>query len=279
MVLDDKSETRARRAETWVRHTAAVSALRRVVALVGVDNVLPVKGIVTARTHYADLADRPIADVDLRVRGVAEIDRIAELGAREGTLKYRARAYGNVVLSLDDVEIDVDCHVGPPGLSGLVPGAMLARASIRSDLFGFPCKIPELHDHALLLAVNLFKDHLVNAKSAAVDDARRIVEDATFDPSRFAALAASTKSRTLAWIVADWLAPESPRWARVRDTIGNRPPRRAYTRVYRWLEATMPLSLPTRMFARTAADAPWMRVRALFGAVRFDLEVRRARMN
>ena len=275
MVLDDN----LRRTETWVRHTAAVSALRRVVDLVGVDNVLPVKGIVTARTYYADLADRPIADVDLRVRGDAEIDRIAAHAIAEGTLKYRSRAYGNVVLSIEGVEVDVDRHVGPPGLSGLAPAAMLARAAIGTDLFGFPCKIPEVHDHALLLAVTLFKDHLVHAKPAAVDDARRIVEDATFEPARFAALASSTRSRTLGWLVADWLAPESPRWAHVRDAIGRRPPRRAYTRIYRWLQATMPLSLTTRLFARTASDAQWMRVRALFGAARFDLEVRRARRN
>lgn len=279
MVLDDKAESGARRAETWVRHTAAVLALRRVVELVGVDNVLPVKGIVTARTHHADLADRPISDVDLRVRGDAELDRIAALGRSEGTLKYRSNAYGSVVLSLEGVELDVDRHVGPPGLSGLAPSAMLARAAIRSDVFGFPCKIPELHDHALLLTVNLFKDHLVNAKPAAVDDARRIVDDPGFDPSRFAALAASTGSRTLAWIVADWLAPASPHWARVRDAIGARPPRLAYTRVYRFLEAALPLSLPTRLLSRTASDKRWMRAWALVRAARFDLELRRARMH
>jgi hypothetical protein len=239
----------------------------------GVREVLPVKGIVTARTLYDDPAERTLADVDVRVAGPAALERVVAFAREGGHLVIKhSRAYENVVVDLEGVEVDVECHVGPPGVCALTVRSMLHRSTIRDDVFGFPCAIPEVHDHALLLAVNVFKDKLVGAAPWSIEDLVRIAASAGFEPAALAERARACRSVAIAWIVADWLAERSSGWRDVRDALGTRPPRRLYIRLYRWLAANAPTSVPARGVARAGSDDLARRMRALRRAYAFSRE-------
>lgn len=259
------------RRAAWIRQTAAVEAVRALVEAIGVREVLPVKGVVTARTLYADPSERPIADVDLRVRP-AELGRVLAFARGRGCLDRHLAAYDNVVLTLEGVQIDVEAHVGPPGICTLTIDEMLARATIGDGLFGFPCASPELHDHALLMVVNAFKDKLVLAPGHSIEDLLRLARDPSFDPERLARLARAARASTLAWVVADWLGEEraSEPWTRVRGALGRRPPRALYARSIRWLAPRAPGSIVTRLLARAACDDLPTRLRAFVRAARFE---------
>jgi hypothetical protein len=262
----------ATRKAAWIRQTAAVGAVRALVDVLGVGEVLPVKGVVTARTLYPDPSDRPIADVDVRVRGPEALSKVLAYATAHDRLKKSLPVYDNVVLTIEGVEVDVESHVGPIGICAMTTGAMLARAKVRGDVFGFPCAIPELHDHAMLMVVNAFKDKLVLAHEHSVTDLVLVAHDPALDPDRLARLARDVGCAALTWIVADWLATEkgSEPWRRVRDAIGPRPPRRAYVRLFQRLAPRAPLSLASRVLARLASDDPAMRLQALLRAVRFE---------
>jgi hypothetical protein len=249
---------------------AAVPVLGELVAEVGPRRVVPVKGIVTARTLYRDPAERALRDIDVRVADDATLDElIAYARARGYGVRDHVPSYRTAVLEMHGVDVDVECTVGAPGLCGLEVSEILRRAQIRDDVFGFPCAIPDVHDHALVLAVNVFKDKISLAQPWQFEDVIRIAEQPSFDPSRFVELARETRSLAIACVIAEWLAPRSGGWRAVRERMGPRPPRLAYARVLRWLFVNAPESMAARVLARLASDDPAMRVRALAVAVRY----------
>jgi hypothetical protein len=131
-------------------------------------------------------------------------------------------------------------------------------------------RVPELHDHAVLLCVNVFKDKFELALPWALEDARRIGEGVGFDADRFATRARHAKVACIAWIVADWMARKrgSAGWSVARAKLGGpRAPRRLYAWAFRRLEETAPKSLATRLVARVGADDAGMWVEALAKAL------------
>lgn len=260
----------APRTQAWIRQMAAARALAQLVAALGPRAVLPVKGVVTARTLYADLAERPIADLDVRVDGLAGINQVIDFANKNGfEVRHVSRAYGSAVLDVDGLDVDVEGFVGPPGLCRRTVRQMLDDATVSEVPFGFPCAIPDLCDHALLLAINAFKDKLVLAPEGAVEDLRRIGRDPRFDPPRLAAVARAASAAAIVGIVACWLRDEEPAWAAVDRALGRRGRRRVYGALYRWLAATAPRSLASRVLARVGADDLGLRVRALASASAF----------
>jgi hypothetical protein len=244
------------------RHEHARVVLEQVVAACdeGGIAVLPVKGVVTGRLFYADPGERPIQDVDLRVRP-RDMAAVARVGCSAGwRVVSRSRAYETLSFAVEGFLVEFECHVGPPGLSGLRVDDMLRRAE-RSES-GLR---PELHDHALLLCVNAFKDKLVEATRGAVRDLELLPAQPSFDPARFAALAAEARTATIAWIVATWLAEErrAQGWRAVRAHLGAGAPRPAYARLFgtairspRWPRTAL------RLLARAGGDSPRQRARA-----------------
>ena len=277
----------AERARVWTKHELARTALekmRQIGDRHGIE-ILPVKGVVTARRLYADVSERPMQDVDVRVTRRA-LRRLRGLAIEEGlTVLHDSRAYENLVFDIGGIMLEVEARVGPPGVCAISIHDMLARAAMRSDAFGFACLEPEVHDHALLLTVNAFKDKLVDALPWALRDLDRIVSLPEFSPKRFAALAKEGRVTTLAWIVAKWLQslseaeareagaqPATSRWPEVLAALGD-PPRATYAHaMLNALEAsaTHKASLmqknALRIGARAASDSLRGRVRALGGA-------------
>lgn len=271
-------DTIAPRRDVWIRQTQALSALRALVEGLGTEKVLPVKGIVTARTLYRDPTDRPIADLDVRVRP-EDIDAVLGFARAGGhPVRIHTRAYRTVVLEVEGIDVDAESAVGPPGLSGLTVEAMLGRSELRPDLFGFPCRIPETYDHALLLMVNAFKDKLVLTPAWSVDDLVHLAALPSFDPEKMAERAREAGSVTLAWIVADWLGQTNDVWRRVRDALAPSPPRPAYVRRFRRLVEDHPRSVAARIATRLAPDDVGRRASALAHGLAFEIESRAKRV-
>lgn len=237
---------------------------------------LPVKGFVTARQLYGDVSERPITDVDLRVRP-RDVEPLARLVAREGwTLVRDSKAYRNVIFRIGSLDVDVEAAVGPPGLCGLSIDAMLARAEPVQGA-GFVYKRPEIHDHALFLCVNAFKDKLTRAAPWALRDLEKVVRDARFEVPQFLARVEESRVVAITWIVADWMARVrgDHAWREILEQLGHAP-RPLFMRLYRVLQARDDDSLPLRLLSRAASDAPLQRARALAAALRWEVEERRA---
>lgn len=250
---------------------AAVPALRAVVDALGAANVLPVKGVVTGRTLYADPSERELSDIDVRVRGAGDLERALAYAKRDGHfVRKHSRAYGTVVLEVMGTDVDIETNIGAPGFCSLEVRDMFARATLTDDVFGFPCLVPDVHDHALLLAVNAFKDKLVLTPEWSLEDVVRIAESESFDVTRFVDLAAHVDASELVWIVADWVAPRSRVWRSIREAIGPEPPRRLYARLHRLLVNRSPTSMAMRVLSRLVSDDPRARLVSLAHAVWFS---------
>jgi hypothetical protein len=228
--------------------------------------VLPVKGVLTARLFYADPGQRPIQDIDLRVTA-DDLPRVEALGQRDGwRMLWRSRAYQTLSFDVLGFLVEFEAHVGPPGLCGLAVEDMIARAKRVTGPIGFLHLQPEIHDHALLLCVNAFKDKLVEAQPGAIRDLELIPEQAGFHPPRLIALAQASGTVGILWIVASWLASErgSRAWAEIRSRLGEAPPRRLYTWLFEHAIRVSPRPRHAlRLLARVGADRPRQWVEAI----------------
>ena len=266
--------------DIWAIHVTARRALEVVVGGFGRRGieVLAVKGVVTAHLLYADPAERLMGDVDVRIRP-EDVRRAARVAADEGwQIAQWKPAYGAFVLFVEGlgVSVDVESVIGAPGLCGLSIAEMLSRST--RGIAGMDVRVPEIHDHAVLLAVNVFKDKLTRASPHAREDVRRIAEAKGFDVDRFVARAQEAKIAGIAWIVADWMVREnrSDAWGRIRAELGGESgPRPAYARAFRWLGEKAPAALTTRVLARVGADDPRMWLGAVLRAARLEWELRR----
>lgn len=266
------------RASIWALQEMAVDILSQVVTAsesVGI-RVLPVKGVVTSRWLYPDVSDRPLSDVDIRVRA-DDLPKFKQVAREAGWDCLRElRSYRSVVYGFGLLGLDVETGVGPPGLCALSVATMLERSDVRELRPGLQVPVPEIHDHAMLLTVNVFKDKVVAAPPWAIEDLARIVEHASFRADRFADLAVECRSATLVWVVAKWMEEvrASHAWRAVRVAVERRARvRRAYgNALRRRLHAAAEAPLSLRLISRLASDSRKMQLRGLLAALAFWLE-------
>ncbi|MEO8878603.1 MAG: nucleotidyltransferase family protein, partial [Polyangiaceae bacterium] len=191
----------------WSQQELARSALERVVAISerqGIE-ILPVKGVVSARRYYDDVSERPMQDVDVRVTQSA-LRHFRTLGPREGLkLIHNSPAYESLGFDVGGMLLEMEAHIGPPGVCTTTIDDLLRRAETHESTFGFRCLEPELHDHALLLVVNAFKDKLVDAMPWALADLARVVREPAFDAKLLAERARAGRVTSLVWVVASFL--------------------------------------------------------------------------
>ncbi len=233
---------------------------------------LAVKGIVTVSMLYRDPTERPMGDVDLRIRP-EDFERAAGVARKAGfRIGEWKPAYKAFVINMDGLGVDVESFVGAPGLCALSIGEMLSRAT--RGVAGADVRVPELHDHAVLLCVNVFKDKFALAFPWSLEDVRRIVELEGFDADRFVERARRAKIGCIAWIVADWMKREkgSAAWASVKAKLGGeRAPRPLYAWAFRKLQERAPESLATRLLTRAGPDDMGMRALGLMKAIAFEM--------
>jgi hypothetical protein len=264
----------------WIRHQVGIQILREVAARCREASIrfLAVKGIATSRLFYADVAERPIGDVDIRVRP-GDLRAFEQMGRGAAWPCVRVlRSYGSLIYDFGALSLDVESTVGPPGLCGLEVDRMLQRSEPRELSPGFRVAIPEIHDHAVLLVVNVFKDKVVTAASWALSDLERVVRAPDFRRSTFVDRVRGSGITTITWVVAAWM--ESARgdlaWGAIRRAIeAAGGVRWRYARLVRrgltGAAGRAPLSL--RLLARVACDSPRMRARAVSRAAAFVAEL------
>jgi hypothetical protein len=231
---------------------------------------LVVKGAALAHTLYADPAERPLADLDIRVRP-ADYEATKRALARAGaTLLDEAPSYGNLVADIGGQMVDVETTLSARFVTRLSVADFLARSRELTVFNGMRVRVPDTVDHALLLAANLVKDKITQAAPWSYRDTRVIADQPDFDAAVFVARAYEARMPTTARIVAELFAPESPGWRAVSERLGPGPRARTI-HAYRWLATAHPTSLPARIMGRIVTDDPSDRARALAVAAYWEL--------
>jgi hypothetical protein len=277
-----KAEPRSEpsRVSTWLLQETGAQILRDVVTRCerAAIPLLPVKGIVTSRWLYSDVTERPITDVDVRIRP-EDLGRLRRLASGAGWQCVRvALSYRNLVYDFGALSLDVEANIGPPGLCGLDVGTMLKRSARRELAPGLSVSVPEIHDHAVLLVVNAFKDKIVNAASWSIADLERIVVQPGFRRATFVERAELARVSTVVWLVASYMetARSNGTWGAIRvamESTGR--VRRFYARaVQHELAKAESASLFLRLLTRVGMDSLPMRVAALVHAVAWTAEMR-----
>ncbi len=235
------NETRARLASrdaraNWIRHASAIRLVREVFSALGAEAIpaLLVKGAVTAHLLYEDAAERSISDIDVRIRR-KDFRRAMRLArARGWQTTTTVPALWEAMLTVEGCNVDLECTVGPPGLCALTIEDLLNAGETHTDPFGVLHRRPEIHDHALILVLNAFKDGL-RPMPWAREDLVRIVRHQRFETRRLIARARRGGVVSALWIVANWLAEDHavPEWEAIRETIGPSVPSKRVRTVYR----------------------------------------------
>jgi hypothetical protein len=237
--------------------------------------VLAVKGIALAETIYASDV-RFMVDVDLRVvpEDLARAEAIA--CSRGWDVTHRSKQLGTfeIDLGVDGPLVEIESTIGPPGMCKIAVRTMLDRGTVH-DGEGLRWFEPELHDHALLLCINVFKDKLVHARPWAREDLLRVGQLASFSPHTIVTRAREADLRELVAIVSAWLV-ESRGWSEVAALLEHDRRRRKYGWLFATLARKRPESRVLAVVARAASDDPRMRAWALLagvvGTARFYLE-------
>lgn len=234
--------------------------------------VMVVKGVALAHCLYGDQAERPISDVDLRIRP-SKLHLVRALARQKGwTVIQDAPIYDNLVLEIHGHQVDIEGHVGPPYVSALGIGDLFPRAVQQKFSSGFTALVPSLEDHALLLILNIFKDKIATAQSWAIEDVRRIVDAPTFDVEVFLRRVAEAGVRTMTRIVAAHMVTlGSTTWQAILLALG-RETRPLYAKLVRArFQTSSSADLATRVLARVGSDSPRARLKALTFAARWEL--------
>ncbi len=248
---------------TWVRHQVALAALAEVAGVLERARipVLTVKGIVLAYVLHDDVADRPLSDVDLRVlpRDLVRVVRAMKESAFPA--HWPSKQLGAVSFDVRGVLVEFEVSVGPPGLCALPIARMLERSRERVLARTVRVREPEIHDHAVLMIINAFKDKMIHCPEWSLGDLDTIVSRA--DSATLVARIDEARVRTIAWIAADWMARErrSEPLRALRERLGTRPPRRLYARAMaRWMTSA---SFLAPALSRVGSDSRRQQVWAL----------------
>lgn len=246
--------TRDPRRDAWLGHHRAAAALAALQAFAPREPFVVVKGVALCARYGWDPADVPISDVDVRVttRTWWRL-RTRLLGRESHVLRQDSPLYANLVLGLAGHLVDVEATCGPPFLTRLRVEGLLARAELAHLPGAEPFLVPCATDHALLLAINLFKDGLRAATEYARRNAVRLVAEPDFDVDEFAVRARRARMQTVARLVARELASESPGWRAVLQALG--PDEHRLYSVLHARSHRAPEALSARMVRRLGSDS------------------------
>jgi hypothetical protein len=164
--------------------------------------------------------------------------------------------------------IDLEPTLGPPHVTDLSVEDVLARSVSGRPWLGFDAQVPDLHDHALILAINVFKDHPRRASARAVEDLLRVLALETFDVATLRDRARRARCLGILVVVLSSLAPGSAQVRAVLSKLGP-PPRPLYRYIHRAL-AGRPDSLLARTWSRLGNDRPSAWPRALGNALQVE---------
>ncbi len=206
-----------------------------------------------------------MSDVDLRVLPCDLLKTYRAMKARGFPCYWTSRQLGTLAFGVGRTLVEFEASIGPPGLCAIPVARMMDRSNQRILPDDMRIRQPDLHDHAILLVVNAFKDKMVQCPKWSLEDLERI--GARIEPEIFLARVDEARLRTVTWIVADWMAREggSTPWRALRERLGTSPPRPGYSRMMiRAIdEAQENHSLRVRILARLGSDSRIRQINAL----------------
>jgi hypothetical protein len=260
--------------QNWTTHEFALRASEKIISTLEKNGVraLPVKGLLLARQVY-DTTDRPITDVDLMICS-ADFGRAVSVARTSGWgLVWDSKVLKSVNFVVQGTAFDVKTSFGPAGISAIGVADVLARAVRSQRPLGFTHWQIEHHDHALLLAIDAFKDKLGAGKAWAREDLARVAGQEGFCPRVLVDRAADACLQTMLAIVADWVVSSAPSvaWSAVRELLRTSL-RSRYIERYKRLLAAGPRSTWRRLYlsalTRAVSDSVPRRAVALaLGAI------------
>lgn len=195
---------------------------RTALAALGDADVIPIKGILFARTLYADPTERPLSDVDLvlvRPGMIAGLRRLTAAG-------FAIRSWSA------DLHVELT-HTRAPGLSldlHRAPlsrgfGAMNARwlaGGARDDtvLFGTRVLLPSPERLLAITLGSIVRDHVFRAPEHAARDADALLRQATLRTITAAETLRGARFRRGAWVALQWVRRRAP--SAVLDDLSDR---------------------------------------------------------
>lgn len=237
--------------DAWLSHHRAARALAAFQALAPREPFVVVKGVALVARYGWDPATVPISDVDVRTTPLGWW-RLRARFRDDPRLLVDSPLYANLVFELEHYLVDLEATCGPPFMTRLKVQGLLRRAEL-AQLDGVePFLVPEATDHALLLAVNLFKDGLDDASTSARHNALRLVTEDGFDVDTFVQRATRARMQHIARLVACSLAPESERWRAIARAFGA--PRTLYDTLHRSTHRR-PQSVAARVVRKLGSDS------------------------
>ncbi len=266
----------------WVAQMAAARALRATVEVAAKASVeiVAVKGAVTSFLLYKDVSERPLGDVDVRIR---KADRAVLRDAAKSQgfrVLEDGGPYDKLTLAFGDIAVDVECHVGAPYMTALTVDDLLRTAVTVRHPQGFAVRVPDIAHHAFVLAVNCFKDKLADITPWAREDTKRIALAEGFSVDKLAKVAREARAHTLVYLVAEHFAGDAPTepsavvWEEVRVALET-DARRVYLAAYHALEPRARHGALFRALTRVASDWPIAWPLALERALAFERTRRR----
>ena len=238
--------------DAWLSHHRAARALAAFQELAPREPFVVVKGVALCARYGWDPASVPISDVDLRITPRTWWRLRAQLRG-DPRLRVDAPLYANLVLVLDNYLVDLEATCGPPFLTRLSVQGLLRRAELAQVPGAEPFLVPQTTDHALLLAINLFKDGLDPEARTARANAIRLVEEPDFDGDTFVGRATHARMHGIAKAAADSLAAESGRWAELAKALG--PPRDGLYALAHGRSHARRSAWPARIVRRLGSDS------------------------
>jgi hypothetical protein len=228
--------------------------------------VVPVKGILTSRLLYPHLEDRPMRDVDLRLLP-SDLPRARHLIQKQGWQPLeRSFFYQSLGFRALDINFDLETHVGAPGMCSLSIHTMMSRAALQKEPLGFLHLHPDIHDHTLLLAMNVYKDRVLDAAPWAIDDLLRITTLPSFHLPTMEKRIREARVPCAVGTLASWLASHfpSPPWKELADRLLPCPRPRYYHHMLHALSHRQEISENRmRLLARQSSDLRSQRWRAV----------------
>jgi Uncharacterised nucleotidyltransferase len=264
------------RQDTWLVHQRAALALAKVAPKL--PPFVVVKGLATAQLLYRDCAERPLADVDLRVcPGDLDVCRLAfrSVGAR---LIEDARSYGSLCYELDGQVFDLESHVGAPHLARLTTADLIASTRMVTLTTGLAVPTPSHELHLLLLCVNVFKDKVSECPTWSKEDVARLLSHQETSRELFMHLTRTFHLRRVVKLTLRWLREEG--YAVEPPSPSELPLPSLGATALAILQAKLkprPHAVVTRVAFRLASDKPRDWPKAIFAAARFEWNERRAR--
>lgn len=259
----------------WVSQVAVAAAAKKVARILDAAAIpfVVVKGVVSAHDYYADVAERQVGDLDIRVPR-AGVDAAVRALTRGGHPPVgRCFVYGTAGFDVDGVDLDLESSFGPPGLVDLSVEQVWQRRRIL-HVQGARLPAPDEDDHALVIAANVFKDKIDRAKAWAIRDAVIALTDraGAGRADAFVRRVRDASATTLVYVVASTLRQSNPALTPLVEVLAPAA-RRRYASVYAAFQSS-PGSLGMRLVARAASDNPRLAALALSAALGYELERR-----